>query len=58
MYTTNVIEYDNMTDHYNDSLPLNNNCTINEKIIDIFIPTIIPKVPCGPSFLCLISFMA
>ena len=32
-------------------------CTSNENIIDIFIPTWLLTVPCGQSFLCLTSLM-
>ena len=35
---------------------MNNNCTINENNIDIFVPTLLP-IPCGLSFLCLMSLM-
>ena len=47
----------NVTDHYNDILSLKNNCTIIEIIIDITIPTLLLILPCGLSFLCLISLM-
>ena len=40
----NITEYDNTTD--------TNNCNI-----DIIIPTLLFTIPCGPSFLCLISPM-
>ena len=46
MYITNI------TDDYND-----NNCTNKENIIDMIIPTLLFKIPCGLSFLCLLSFM-
>ena len=35
MNITNVIDYDNMTKDYNDTLSLNSNCTLNENNIDI-----------------------
>ena len=57
MFITNVTEYDNMTDNYNDNLSLNNNCTINENNIDIIVPTLLLTIPCGLSFLCLLSLM-
>ena len=57
MYVMNVTVYDNMTDGYNDSLSIINNCTINENNIDIFIPTLSLTIPCGLSFLCLMSLM-
>ena len=45
MYITNITDdYDNITD--------TNNCKI-----DIIIPALIFTIPCGLSFLCLISFM-
>ena len=55
MYVLNVTDYDNMTDDYNDSLSINNNCTLNENNIDKIIPTLLPTIPCGLSFLCLLS---
>ena len=33
------------------------NCTDNENNIDIIIPALSFTIPCGPSFLCLISLM-
>ena len=52
MYITNITEYNNMTDAYN-----NINCTNNENNIDIIIPVLLFTIPCGLSFLCLTSFM-
>ena len=57
MNITNITDYDNMTDDYNNSLSENNNCTDNGNNIDIFIPTLLLTVPCGLSFLCLMSLM-
>ena len=57
MYITNITYYDNMTDDYNNSLSINKNCTINENSIDIIIPALLFTIPCGLSFLCLISLM-
>ena len=57
MYVLNVTDYDDMTDDYNDSLSINKNCTLNENSIDIFVPVLLFTIPCGQSFLCLISFM-
>ena len=40
MYTTNVTEYDNMTEDYNDTSSINNNCTnkeINIEIINLYL---------------------
>ena len=51
MYITNT------TDEYNDTLSLNNNCTDNENNIDIIIPAFLFTIPCGLSFLCLISLI-
>ena len=50
MYIANVIDYDNMTDFYT-------NCTNNESNIDIIIPSLLLTIPCGLSFLCLMSLM-
>ena len=53
MYVTNIADdYDNITD-----LNFTNNCTINESNIDIIKPTLFFTIPCGLSFLCLISLM-
>ena len=51
MYITNITDYDNMTDDYN-----NNNCTNNDNNIEIIIP-LITIIPCGWSLICLISLM-
>ena len=51
MYVTNI------TDDYNDTLSINNNCTDNENNIAINIPAILFTIPRGISFLCLISLM-
>ena len=52
MYITNITDYDNMTDAYN-----NNNCTNNDNTnIEIVIP-LITIIPCGMSPICLISRM-
>ena len=55
MYITNVIDYDEMTDDYNNTL--SSNCTKSENNIDIIIPTLLLTIPCGLSFLCLLSLM-
>ena len=44
----------NITDDYNDTLSVNNNCTNNDTNIEIIIP-LIAIIPCVLSFLCLIS---
>ena len=51
MYVTNI------TDDNNDTLSINNSCTDNEINIHIIIPTLLFTIPCGLSFLCLISLM-
>ena len=53
MYITIVTDYDNMTDKFNKILSLN--CTINENNIDINV--LLLTIPCGISFLCLISLL-
>ena len=50
MYITNI------TDDYNDTLSINNNCTNDDNNIEIVIP-LITVVPCGMSLTCLISLM-
>ena len=50
MYITNVTDFDNMTDDYNNILSLKNNCTNRENNIDIVIPTLSLTIPCGLSF--------
>ena len=57
MYVMNVTDYDNMTDGYNDSFSINNNCTNNETNIDIIISTLLLTIPCGLSFLSLMRLM-
>ena len=57
MYITNVTDYDKMTDDYNNTLSLNNNCTINESNIHIILPKLLLTIPSGLSFLCLMSLM-
>ena len=50
MYITNI------TDDYNDTLSINNNCTNNDNNIEIIIP-LITIITCGLSLICLISLM-
>ena len=51
MYITNITDdYDNITE--NDSTTDTNDCNI-----DIIIPAVLFTIPCGLSFLCLISLM-
>ena len=54
MYVTNITtnDYDNITNDYNN---ITDNCTNNETNIDIIIPTILLTIPCGLSFLLLMS---
>ena len=54
MYVTNITDLNFSNDYDNI---LFTNCTDNKNIIDIFIPTILLTVPCGLSFLCLMSLM-
>ena len=44
----------NITDDYDT---FTKNCTNNENIIEIIIPTLLLTIPCGLSFLCLMSLM-
>ena len=57
MYITNITDFDNMTDDYNDSLSINNNRTENENNFDINILALLLTIPCGLSFFCLMSLM-
>ena len=51
MYITNITDnYDNITEY--DNTTDTNNCNI-----DIIIPALLFTIPCGLSFLCLISLM-
>ena len=51
MYVTNntTNDYDIITDY--------DNCTNNEDNFDVIIPTLLLTIPCGQSFLCLMSMM-
>ena len=58
MNITNVTDFDNMTDDdYNNTFSLIINCTNNENVIEIIIPTLLLSIPCGLSFLCLMRLM-
>ena len=46
----------NVTDDYNDTLSINNNCTNIDNNIEIVIP-LITIVACGLSLICFISLM-
>ena len=50
MYITNI------TDDYNDTLSINNNCTNNDNNIEIIMP-LFTIIPCGVSLICWISLM-
>ena len=50
MYITNI------TDDYNDTFSINNNCTDGDNNIEIIIP-LFTIIPCGMSLICLISLM-
>ena len=55
MYVTNVTnDYDNITNDY-DNISSLSNCTDSEFNIDIIIPSLLLTIPCGLSFLCLLS---
>ena len=60
MYVTNITdEYDNITSgNYTeyDNLTLSN-CKFTENDIDISVPKLSLTIPCGLSFLCLLSLM-
>ena len=47
MYVTKI------TDDYNDTLSMKNNCTNNDNNIEIMIP-LFTIIPCGLSLICLI----
>ena len=60
MNITNVTDYDNITPSNNtdyDIMINDCNCTTNENIIDIIIPSLLLRIQCGLSFLCLMSLM-
>ena len=50
----NVTDLDNITDYDNMTTC---NCRDSENDIDIFIPTLLFTIPCGLSFLCLMSLI-
>ena len=50
MIITNVTDYDNMVDAYNNSLSMST-CTTNDYNIDLIIPSLLLTIPCGISFL-------
>ena len=46
----------NVTDNYNDTLSINNNCTNNENNIEIILP-LFTIIPCGMSLIRLKSLL-
>ena len=52
--TDTIDDYNNITDYDNMTT---SNCTNSENDIDIIIPTLLFTIPCGLSFLCLLSLM-
>ena len=59
MYIINVTDLDNITDYDNITSTKTSiyNCTDSENDIDIIIPALLFTIPCGLSFLCLISLI-
>ena len=64
MYISNITsDYDNITSgDFTDILNIYDNitlssCTNNENNFDIIIPTLLLTIPCGLSYLCLLSLM-
>ena len=51
MNITNITDLDNITEYDN------NTTDINDCNIDIIIPALLFTIPCGLSFICLISLM-
>ena len=47
----------NITDDYDNITEYDNTTDINDCNIDIIIPVLLFTIPCGLSFLCLISLM-
>ena len=45
-----------ITDDYNDTLSINNNCKNNDNNIEIIIP-LFTIIPCGISLICLLSLI-
>ena len=59
MHVTNLTaDYNKIaSSNYTDMLTDYDNCTNNENNIDINIPSVLLTVPCGLSFLCMLSLM-
>ena len=49
-----IITSSNYTDYDNTTLSI---CTFNENDVDLIVPTLLLTIPCGLSFLCLMSLM-
>ena len=47
----------NVTDDYNDTISINNNCTNNDNSNNEIIIPLFTKIPCRMSLICSISFM-
>ena len=47
----------NVTDDYNDTISMNNNCTNNDNSNIEILRQLITIIPCGMSLICLISLM-
>ena len=56
MYIANITDYDNMTNHYNDTISINIICTNNDNNIEIVMSLITIK-RCGMSLICLLALM-
>ena len=52
--TDTIDDYNNITDYDNMTT---SNCTDSENDIDIIIPALLFTIPCGLSFICLMSLM-
>ena len=59
MYETNISDYDNIAhyDNFTNDYNITDDYTNNENNIDIFLPKLLIIIPCGLSFLCLISLL-
>ena len=57
--TDTIDDYNNITDYDNitSTNMMISNCTDSENDIDINIPTLLFTIPCGLSFLCLMSLI-
>ena len=57
--TDTIDDYNNITDYDNitSTNMMISNCTDSENDIDISIPALLFTIPCGLSFICLMSLM-